>query len=1691
MSPNDVGHEVLNALSAHVCVLDERGTVLSVNRAWRDFAAAGAGPARPPVGASYLEPSGAARQIRAVLGGELPGWTWDYSCHSPGKPRWFEASATRIDAPGPPRIVVTHTEITARKTAEEALLAGRPRWQSALDAAGDDAWDCDAATGMVRYGPRMSAMLGFAPDHTAHTHEELLARLHPADRDRVRAVVHAHLKGESPAYSAEYRMLCADGAYRWILARGRAVETAPDGRVLRSVGTHHDIGLRKTFEFEAARLNRLYSALSQVNRAVVGVGSREELFRKVTRVLVEGGGFRMAWVGWLDPATAAVVPVAQSGDDTGFLGKIRVFADTRPEAFGPVGTAVREGRPAIFNDFANDPRVAPFLAAAGESFSQSGFRAVAAFPVREGGAVRGALTVYATEPGFFGDREVELIEETARAVSFGLDHLDREEQRRLAQEALHASEERLRLALEAARLGTWEYDVGSGKAILDGYSERMYGFAPGEFPGAFDALLARVHPDDVGGLVEASRRACDSRTRFAHEHRVERPGGSVIWVRAEGEFSYGPDGRPARMRGAVMDITDRKRMEAELRDRQDFLHSIFNQTVDPITLIDVETGRFTEFNAAAHEILGYTREEFARMAVGDTEAELSTEQLMTRFRAFPLGQVQAFGATGRTKSGEILDIRVRLRRITLGGRDFILSIWRDTTGQNRAEAALRESESRYRVLFDEAAEGIVVADAATGEILDCNRAFLQLSGYSDRSDLVGRPQRVLHPPEAGTPEFSETFAQHRGKVGETLVARLLTRSGQVKTVEIKAVALEIAGRRVLLGCFRDITAELRHHNEREATLKLLRLLNDENQTRELIRGVTALLQEWTGCHAVGVRLRQGDEYPYSETRGFPAEFVEAENHLCARGPHGELLRDSAGNPVLECMCGNVICSRFDPAKPFFTAKGSFRTNSTSRLLASTTESDRRARTRNRCHGEGYESVALVPLRHAGRTLGLLQVNDPAPGRFTPDLIDFLENAADQIAIALAQRQAQAELKASEERFRDVVESVSEYLWETDAEGRLVYLSNRAELLEYPPAQLLGTLSTEYMDEANAARVRAFAAEVARDKRSFRDLEYPFRTPSGRTLWLSSSGVPILGLSGELKGFRGVALDITERKAAAEERARLADQLQQAQKMESIGRLAGGVAHDFNNLLTVINGYSGIMLKSLAEGDPLRDSAYEIHQAGDRAAALTKQLLAISRRQVVEPRPVSLNRFLTENRNMFGRLIGEDVDLLMHLNPGVGDILADPGQLHQVLMNLVVNARDAMPEGGRLDISTAAVQLDGETATLYPEAHPGPYVVLTVSDTGVGMTEEVRRHVFEPFFTTKSEGHGTGLGLSTVYGIVRQNGGWIGLDSEPGKGTSFRIGLPLAPAFIDPAAAPHPVPVLADPAAVPHPVPALADPAAGLHPTSAFIEPIAVPHPAPVFVAPAAASPRPHSHCGSETVLVVEDQDEVRKLTAALLKDRGYRVLEAEGGGEALVIAERHSGPIHLLLTDVVMPHMTGREVAERFLNLRPAARVLYMSGYTGDVLVRRSILESAAACLVKPFTAETLAGKVREVLSEPRAPRRILVADDDESIRKLFGNTLAAAGYEVELASDGDEVLKTLARHPFDLVITDLVMPNREGLETIVAVRKSGARSKIMAVSGAFDGAFLETARLLGAAAAVAKPVSPEQLIALVRKLLE
>ena len=433
-----------------------------------------------------------------------------------------------------------------------------------------------------------------------------------------------------------------------------------------------------------------------------------------------------------------------------------------------------------------------------------------------------------------------------------------------------------------------------------------------------------------------------------------------------------------------------------------------------------------------------------------------------------------------------------------------------------------------------------------------------------------------------------------------------------------------------------------------------------------------------------------------------------------------------------------------------------------------------------------------------------------------------------------------------------------------------------------------------------------------------DVEMMIVPKQGEARTVLASGRPIVDSEGHKLGAVAAMIDITERKG-------LEQQFRHSQKMEAVGRLAGGVAHDFNNLLTIITGYGQMIQRNLEPGSPMRPHVEAVLKSGERAAALTRQLLAFSRRQDFSSRILDLNTVVGNTEKMLHRLIGEDIELLTVLPSGLGLVKGDPGQIEQVIMNLAVNARDAMPNGGNLTLETANVELDEAYARGHMPVEPGSYVMLAVTDTGCGMDASTQAHVFEPFFTTKEPGKGTGLGLATVYGIVKQHGGNIWIYSEPAQGTAVKIYLPR--------------------------------------------------------VEMGAAKVESHRAAGrelrgSETILVVEDEPDVRSLVVRLLRSMGYWVLEASRPDEALMVCLRHKGPVHLLLTDVVMPQMSGRDLLDRLRPLRPDIRVLFTSGYTEEAL-HRKVLKPDTAFLQKPFTEEALARKVRDVLDESREMKRL------------------------------------------------------------------------------------------------------------------
>ncbi|MEI8191108.1 MAG: ATP-binding protein [candidate division NC10 bacterium] len=511
------------------------------------------------------------------------------------------------------------------------------------------------------------------------------------------------------------------------------------------------------------------------------------------------------------------------------------------------------------------------------------------------------------------------------------------------------------------------------------------------------------------------------------------------------------------------------------------------------------------------------------------------------------------------------------------------------------------------------------------------------------------------------------------------------------------------------------------------------------------------------------------------------------------------------------------------------------------------------------------------------------------------------------------------MRESEERFDQLAEQSGTIAWEVDDQGLYTYVSRVAEaVLGYRPDELAGRMHFyDLHPEEGREAFKTAAFAVFERKESFHNLVNAAQIKGGRQVWVSTNGIPLLNADGTLRGYRGSDTDITASKQAEGEQAKLQDQILQAQKMESVGRLAGGVAHDFNNMLGVILGQTELALMRVDAAHPLHTDLMEIRSAAERSADLTRQLLAFARKQTIAPQVLDLNATVESMLTMLRRLIGENLQLTWQPKAPLWPVRVDPSQIDQILANLCVNARDAIADVGTLTIATGTAVFDEAYCADHAGAVPGEYVRLSVRDTGAGMDPDTLSHIFEPFFTTKGVGTGTGLGLATVYGAVKQNNGFITADSAVGHGTTFTLYLPRHVGKPEQARPAGP-----------------ADPA----------------------------------RCGHETILLVEDEPAILTLTTRMLEHQGYTVLAARTPGEALHLAREHVGALHLLLTDVVMPEMNGRALAKTLLALYPQLKRLFMSGYTATVIAHHGVLEAGVHFIQKPFSMQDLAAKVREAL---------------------------------------------------------------------------------------------------------------------------
>jgi two-component system cell cycle sensor histidine kinase/response regulator CckA len=1011
-----------------------------------------------------------------------------------------------------------------------------------------------------------------------------------------------------------------------------------------------------------------------------------------------------------------------------------------------------------------------------------------------------------------------------------------------------------------------------------------------------------THPADR----EADREAlalllageCDS---YSGEKRCLKRSAEVAWVLATVTAVPAGGGKPRQLVVGFQDITDRKAVEAALREREERYRLAAGAASDAVRDWNLATDRVT-WGDGQEPVFGWPPPAAANPGWW-------YQRIHPDDRERVVGAIQS----AITRGDRAWEIEYRFRRadgswarvadrglvVTENGEPVrLVGAMADVGERLEAVEALRRSEARYRSVVDDLREVVFQTDLAGRWVL-LNPAWQELTGF-DVGESIGTPfLDYVHPDDRARNAREVAPLLARRKSSSRYEVRYLTRDGAFRWVEVQA------------------RLTLDERGEPTGTTGTLSDQTERKRAELLSIGQSRLLEEIASGAALG-RVLDGI-VRFAEEHATPS----IATLMLLRPETGELTLASAPRlPESVRQALGVV-----PVGPQHGSCGTAvhrRERVVSRDIATDPLWEGWPQ-REMVLAAGIRSSWSVPIVSVtGEVLGTFAIYHLQPREPAIEDLRIVEIATHLAAIAIERERTQEAVRRSSMLLEQVLESLPVGVWVLAEDGRLVFGNRAGQEIwggaRYVPLEELGEYRGWWVETGEPIAAGEWAAARAiRDGQTSLNELVRIATFDGRERIILNSAVPVRGPEGAVVGAILVQQDISERHAAEEALRRSEQQLRQAQKMEAVGQLAGGIAHDFNNLLTGILSYCDLILQEVRGGDPIRADLEQIRHAGLRAAGLTRQLLAFSRRQVLQPRVLALNSTVAELDGMLRRLLAADIMLESELDPALGYVMADPDQIEQVLVHLVVNARDAMPRGGRVRIATANVRLPAEGEQRPDGVRPGAYVALSVTDTGVGMDLETQARVFEPFFTTKEPGKGTGLGLSTVYGIVQQSGGHVTVRSAPGQGATFTVYLPR--------------------------------------------------HDGPAAALPARTDRRTLPG-GAETLLLVEDEAAVRSSARRLLERYGYTVLEARHGADALRLVEEGGPEIDLVLTDLVMPEMGGQELVERLRARRPTLKVLYMSGYTEKAITTDGLMPPRTGFVEKPFTVEQLLRRLREVLDE-------------------------------------------------------------------------------------------------------------------------
>jgi two-component system cell cycle sensor histidine kinase/response regulator CckA len=1017
------------------------------------------------------------------------------------------------------------------------------------------------------------------------------------------------------------------------------------------------------------------------------------------------------------------------------------------------------------------------------------------------------------------------------------------------------------------------------------------------------------------------------------------------------------------------DITALRQTEKSLKEREDLYRVLTERSLVGVYLL--QGGKFRYANVKMAQVFGYAPEEIIdRLSPQDLiypeDHPLLEEQVRRRLS----GEAEEahYTARGVRQDGTVIHLEFLGRRVEYKGWPAIVGTLLDITERKQAEGNLE-----FQAQLLDLARDTIVAHDLKGHIVYVNEAAAQARGYT-REELLGKTiPDLIAPGEARQKGLQRLSELQAGKLLDPFESYHVRKDGSRFPIEVHGRLTQINGRKIFLGVARDITERRRAQEELATHLEFMGVILDAipnpifykdregvylgcNRAFGDLMGITP--EEIVGKTVHDIHPKElADKYQQMDWKVLQNRGSQVYERALQTGDgivhnvviHKATFPDAKGN--VAGLVGNIVdisdlkraeeavresearlraifehapvgITMVDPAGRFLQTNPAFQA-----IVGYSATELQNMTFQQITHPEdlpGNLQLLKEFLANKRQYYYLQKRYMRKDGKivWVSLMKSRVQNAQGETRVIgtvldiTARKQAEEALRESEQRFRLMAKTIQDVLWiSTPSLDKVIYVSPAYEKVWGRSCEELYESPRSFLEAIHPEdRKQAQALMMTHQSRGLEfSQEYRIIKLEGSISWIHNQAFPVKDEQGKVIMYTGVAKDITERK-------NLEQQLLLAQKMEAVGRLAGGVAHDFNNLLMAIASYAELIRQKIFKGDPLYRYLEDIFHATDRATALTGQLLTFSRQQIVHPRVVDLNQLVRDLKRLLRRLIPEDIELEVITAPELGMVKADPGYLNQIIMNLVINARDAMPCGGCITLETTEVRLQESRRTRSGESPPGPYVVLKVIDSGIGIDESIQVHIFEPFFTTKEPGKGTGLGLSIVYGIIKQSGGFIDLESKPGQGSTFTIYLPRL------------------------------EDGAELDKTR---------------------TSKQRKLRGEETILLVEDEDVLRSLLAKFMRLQGYTVLEARHGDEALLICEKYQGPIQLMVTDVVMPLMSGRVLADRIRSLRPETKVLYMSGYTEDEVVQRGVADLSVSFLQKPFKPIDLARQVRAVLNPP------------------------------------------------------------------------------------------------------------------------